>query len=56
MMTEKHNTMASEKMSLEEAINQYRLEICAKESYLVSTFRELMSCDYDVAANHFNKE
>ena len=48
--------MVSERLTLEEAIHVYRLEITTKESELVSIFKELMSCDFYVSDDHFNKE
>jgi hypothetical protein len=56
LLTSQHNSMVSEKLNLEEVIFQYRLEISTKETELVSIFKELMSCDFYVADDHFSKE
>jgi hypothetical protein len=55
-LTQQHNLMVSEKLNLEEVIFRYRLEISTKETELVSVFKELMSCDFYVADDHFKKE
>lgn len=56
LLTSQHNQMVSDRLTVEEGIFQFRLEISTKEAELLYVFRELMSCDFYVADDHFSKE